>query len=139
MMLTPHFSLEELIATQHRGIDNTPPPEIVEVLRQTALGMEAGRTRLGVPIIVSSGYRCPDLNAAVGGQPNSQHRRGEAVDFIAPGFGSPGTVLSALVDSGIGYDQLIVEFGRWVHISWSDRRRGEVLVIDGTGTRPWMA
>lgn len=140
MMITPHFSLEELTATQHRGIDNTAPPEVVERLKQTALLLEQVRIRLGVPIIVSSGYRCPALNAAVGGVPNSQHLTGQAADFIAPGFGSPSTVMSALVDSGIEYDQIIVEFGRWVHISWAPQnRRHEALVIDQTGTRPFYA
>lgn len=140
MNLTPHFALEELIATQHRRIDNTPPPDVVERLRQTALLLEQVRMRLGVPIIVSSGYRCAALNAAVGGVPGSQHLTGQAVDFIAPGFGPPTTVMSALVDSGIEYDQLIVEYGRWVHISWAPQgRRHQALVIDGTGTRPFFA
>lgn len=140
MNLSPHFTLAELTATQHRGIDNTAPPDVVERLKQTALLMEQIRLRLGAPIIVSSGYRCPELNKAVGGQPNSQHLTGQAVDFICPGFGPPATVMSALVDSGIEYDQLIVEFGRWVHVSWvPQNRRHQALVIDATGTRPFYA
>jgi hypothetical protein len=138
-MLSAHFSLEELVATQQRGIDNAPPPEIVERLKHSALGMEAVRVRLSVPIIVSSGYRCPALNAAVGGRKDSQHLTGDAVDFIAPGFGGPTTVVCALKDSGILFDQLIVEFNRWVHISFSEFRRHEVLAIDAHGTRPFMA
>ena len=140
MSLTPHFTLAELTATQHRGIDNTPPLEVIQRLHQTALLLEQVRTRLGAPVIVSSGYRCPELNEAVGGRPNSQHLTGQAVDFICPGFGSPATVVSALVDSGIEYDQLICEYGRWVHISWAPQnRRREALVIDSSGTRPFYA
>lgn len=140
MNLTPHFTLEELVATQHRGINNTPPADVVDRLRQTALLLEQVRMRLGVPVIVSSGYRCPELNRQVKGRPNSQHLTGQAADFIAPGFGPPSTVMSALVDSGIEYDQIIVEFGRWVHISWAPvGRRHEALVIDDTGTRPFFA
>lgn len=137
MNLSPHFTLEELISTQHREIDNTPPPDVVENLKKTAMLLEAVRLRLGQPITVSSGYRCPALNKAVGGQPNSQHLTGQAVDFICPGFGSPTTVASALQDCReVLYDQLILEFGRWVHISWAPSPRRQGLIIDATGTRP---
>jgi zinc D-Ala-D-Ala carboxypeptidase len=141
--LSTHFSLEELIATQHRGIDNTPPADVVTRLARTAQGLEAVRTRLGVPVIISSGYRCPALNHAVGGQPSSQHLVGEAADFIAPQFGPPATVVSALVDCrDVDFDQLIEEHGAgvsWVHVSFvSDRApRRQVLMIDASGTRPW--
>ncbi len=138
-MLTPHFSLAELTATQHRGIDNTPDLAALGCLRQTALLLEQVRTRLAVPIIVTSGYRCALLNAAVGGQRKSQHLTGQAADFIAPGFGSPSAIVIVLKDSGIEFDQIICEFGRWVHISFSAKPRGHVLVIDATGTRPFMA
>lgn len=137
MFLSPHFALEELVATQHREIDNTAPPAIVDALRKTAQLLEAVRTRLGVPIHVDSGYRCPALNAAVGGQPNSQHMTGHAADFIAPAFGAPATIASQLMDCPeIEYDQLILEFDRWVHISWNTNPRRQALVIDHTGTRP---
>jgi len=137
MNLSPHFTLEEMIATQHRDIDNDPPLEIVANLKRTALLLESVRLRLGAPIIVSSGYRSPALNKAVGGQPNSQHLTGQAVDFICPGFGTPTTVASALQDCReVPYDQLILEFGRWVHISWADAPRRQALIIDKTGTRP---
>ncbi|HEY8877783.1 MAG TPA: D-Ala-D-Ala carboxypeptidase family metallohydrolase [Roseateles sp.] len=136
MNLSPHFTLEELIATQHRDIDNDPPLEIVANLKRTALLLESVRQRLGAPIIISSGYRSPALNKAVGGQPNSQHLTGQAVDFICPGFGTPTTVISALKDSGIDLDQAILEFNRWVHISWAEKPRGQYLQIDKTGTRP---
>ncbi len=135
--LSPHFTLDELTVTQQRGIDNTPPPDVLASLKRTALGLEMIRTRLAVPIIVTSGYRSPEVNAAVGGARNSQHMRGEAVDFIAPRFGAPNSIVSALIDSWIGFDQLIVEFDRWVHVSFSDRPRGEVLRIDKAGTRPF--
>lgn len=139
MNLSPHFTLEEMVATQHRGIDNTPTPEVVRRLMHTAQGLEAVRVRLGgCPIIVTSGYRCPALNAAVRGQAKSQHLTGQAADFIAPRFGSPMQVALALRDSGVEYDQLIIEFGRWVHISFADRGRHQALTIDEAGTRPML-
>ena len=136
MLLSPHFTLEEMVVTQHREIDNSPPPEVMANLKATAMQMEAVRLLLGCPILISSGYRCPALNKAVGGQQNSQHTTGQAVDFIAPGYGAPITVASRLKDSGIKFDQLIVEFGRWVHISFTSKPRGQMLCIDSTGTRP---
>jgi hypothetical protein len=99
--------------------------------------LEAVRVRLGcAPVLISSGYRSPAVNAAVGGSRNSQHMTGQAADFTAPRFGSPAEVVAALVDSGVEYDQLILEFGRWVHISFADQPRHQALTIDSMGTRP---
>lgn len=130
MYLSPHFTLEEMTASEtadRLGLDNKPGQAAIEHLRKVALILECVRLRLGVPIIVRSGYRSAPVNKAVGGAANSQHMTGNAVDFIAPGFGAPVTVVSALVDCPeVEYDQLIQE-GRWVHLSWSDRPRREVL------------
>ncbi len=140
MNLSPHFTLAEMTVSQEaarRGLDNTPPPDIVEALRRTCLGLEAVRVRLGcAPIIVSSGYRSPAVNAAVGGSKSSQHMTGQAADIICPAFGGPTEVAAALRDSGIEYDQLILEFGRWVHISFAPKPRRQALIIDRAGTRP---
>lgn len=136
MNLSPHFTLEELTATQHRGIDNTPPSDVLENLKTTANQLEAVRALLGCPLIISSGYRCAELNRAVGGQPNSQHLTGQAVDFIAPQFGTPAEVTAKLAASGLKFDQLIKEFDRWTHISFAPNPRGQKLCIDSTGTRP---
>ncbi len=141
MNLSPHFTLAELTVSEtaaRMGLDNDPPPEVIERLRHTALGLEAVRVRLGAPIIVSSGFRSLEVNRALGSKDTSDHLRGDAADFICPGFGSPSTIVSALKDSGIQFDQLIEEFGRWVHISFGPRMRGQVLRIDRSGTRPWM-
>lgn len=141
--LSPHFTLAELTVSQEaarRGIDNTPPHEVIERLRRTAQGLEAVRVRLGcAPVIVTSGYRCQALNAAIGGSVNSQHMRGEAADIIAPRFGCPVEVAAALRDSGVEYDQLILEYERWVHVSFSERPRHQALTIDRNGTRPLFA
>lgn len=125
--LSPHFALEELTATQHRQHDNQPPPEVRAALRQTAQRMEEVRNLLGDRVItVSSGYRSPELNHAVGGAANSAHMRGRAVDFCAYDFGTPLEVCRAIAASGLRFDQIIEE-GRWTHIAFDPAMRGQVL------------
>lgn len=138
MQLSAHFTLDEFTFSQtasRRGINNDPPPAVMDCLQRTATGLELVRNWLGAPILISSGYRCPELNAAVGGAHNSQHLTGEAVDFTCPSFGPPAKIVASLVGSSIPYDQVIVEFGRWVHISFSQHNRHQALVIDADGTR----
>lgn len=121
MHLSPHFTLEELTRSEialRRGLNNTPAAEILSTLRHTAAELERVRTLLGYPIQVNSGYRSPDVNAAVGGSSRSQHVAGEAVDFVAPGYGSPLQVCRAIAESALEFDQLIYE-GAWVHISFT--------------------
>ena len=139
MNLTDHFTLEELTHSQtaaRLGLDNEPPPDVVDALTRTAHGLEMVRVLLQAPILVSSGYRSPLVNRAVGGAANSQHILGEAADFTAPGFGPPEMIVRAIMRSTrpIPYDQLIVEYGRWVHISFSREPRHQALVIDHSGT-----
>lgn len=145
MMLSPHFSLAEFaVSTEasRAGIDNTPPGHVIAALERTAMGLEAVRVRLGTaPITITSGFRCLPLNRRLGSKDTSQHVMGEAADFICPRFGSPAKIVSALLDSGIPYDQLILEFsgpagGGWVHISFSDQPRRVALEIDAKGARP---
>ena len=141
--LSPHFTLDEMTHSQtaaRLGLDNDPPIDLLQALKRTATGLEAVRMRLGAaPILISSGYRAPAVNKAVGGSATSQHMRGEAVDFTAPRFGTPRQIVDALADSDVPYDQLILEFGRWVHISFSAAPRRMALHIDRTGTRPLYA
>lgn len=125
--LSPHFTLEELTATQHRRFDNTPSPATLENLRRMAERMEEVRSLLGDRVIkVSSGYRSPAVNSAVGGAKTSAHLSGLAVDFTCQAFGSPAEVCAAIARSGIVFDQLIEE-GRWIHLSADPRSRRQVL------------
>lgn len=137
--LSPHFTLDEFTHSQtaaREGIDNSLPSDLVPTAKATAEGLEMVRNLLNShPILISSGYRCPSLNAYVGGSKLSQHMLAEAVDFTCPTYGDPGRIVNAIVKSGIQYDQCILEFGRWVHISFSDKPRLQALVIDKTGTR----
>jgi hypothetical protein len=125
--LTAHFALEELCATQHREFDNTPPPEVVATLRNTAARMEEVRRLLGQRVIsISSGYRCRALNRAVSGASTSAHLTGHAVDFNCYGFGDPLAVCRMLAESDLLFDQMIEE-GSWVHLSFDPRLRRQIL------------
>jgi len=134
MMLSKHFHLSEFTTSQtaaRRRIDNTPSRAITGNLERTAAVLEQVRTLLGgKPILISSGYRSPALNRAIGGSRTSAHMRGEAGDFTCPGFGTPLEICRALARSDIRFDQLIEE-GTWVHLGIGGHWRREVLTWDG--------
>lgn len=130
--LSRYFTLVRLIHSDTalaRGIDNTPRPDVLPNLRRLARGLDEVRRLLGHPLEISSGYRSPILNAAVGGAPDSQHTQGLAADFVCPGFGTPLEVACAIRDSRIDFDQCILEFGEWIHLSFSLAPRRRVLTI----------
>jgi len=106
-----------------------PPAATIENLRRLADGLEQVLTLLGNPLSISSGYRCPSLNIAVGGSPSSQHVLGLAADFTCEDFGSPLAIAQAIGESNINFDQCILEYDRWVHISFSSTPRGRLLTI----------
>lgn len=140
--LTPNFSLEELTRSTKAvalGIDNTPSPLIVGRLTRLAHVLESVRSLLGdKPITISSGYRAPALNAAVGGARSSAHLTGLAADFTCAGYGSPLAICKAIQASAIPFDQLIHEHGSWVHLGLAAddaAPRRQVLTIDRNGTR----
>lgn len=119
--LSENFSWAEASITSHREFDNEIPAHLYHVIKNTALWMEKVRNVLNdKPISVSSWYRSPALNTAIGSDTNtSEHPRGQAVDFICPKFGTPIDIVRALShkDSGIYFNQLILEH-TWVHISF---------------------
>lgn len=135
--LSPHFSLAELTRSDYaarHNISNVPMPRIIENLVFTAQCLEAVRSLLGHPMAVHSGYRSQEVNDAVGGSLTSQHRYGLAVDFTCEAFGSPFEVCKAIEASPIQFDQLIHEYGQWVHISFVRREpRRSVLSIFSPG------
>lgn len=130
-LLSPHFSLEELTVT-NTGLHNYPDDAVLDRLRRAARQMEDVRTLLGYAIHVHSGYRSEAVNAAVGGVATSDHRKGDAIDFSCPEYGSPLSVARAIQASNIKYDQLIQE-GTWVHISFGPRMRREDLTKTARG------
>lgn len=120
MMITEHFSWAEAVITQQRGVSNCITDGIItsNVVR-VANKLEKVRALLSVPLIISSWYRCTELNKIIGGARKSDHLTGSAVDFIAPQYGSPLEICKALAANKelIGWKQLILEH-TWVHISW---------------------
>lgn len=124
LKLSSHFSLAEAIVT-NTGLPNTPTETELAVLGRTAMKMEEVRALLGDnPILVSSWFRSEEVNNAVGGVPNSQHRLGEAVDFTCPKYGSVSDICTVLLQNAekLNFDQLIHE-PSWVHISWLTNRK----------------
>lgn len=130
MQLTPHFSLAEFTASQvaaRRGIANDPPVDLYPSLKRTAEGLERIRAIICAPVIITSGYRSPMLNQAVGGAISSQHPLGQAADITVPGM--PPATLARRIDMArrdIGFDQLILEYpesGGWVHVSFAAHPR----------------
>lgn len=129
MQLTEHFALSEFVysaTADAQGIDNTPAAEVIANLTTTAHGLELVRSLLGFPLRITSGYRCPTLNKAVKGVPNSAHLTGFAADIVCPEFGTPLQIVQAVVKSGIRFDQCIME-GTWAHISFDPAMRQETL------------
>lgn len=124
--LTPHFTLEELCLSEtavRAGIDNTPRAEAVANLLRLAKMLEKVRALLKNPIHITSGFRCAELNARVGGSKTSAHLEGRAADFICPAFGTPYVVAKKIAATRLGFDQMIHEYGRWVHIAVPRARR----------------
>lgn len=137
--LSAHFTLAELTASAtaaRKGIANVAPPEIVDTLILTADRMEKVRALLGGhPIRVLSGYRSPAVNKAVGGSKSSAHMTGHAVDFTCPGFGTPAQVAAHLAKHLTHFDQIIEEFGQWVHIGFGPGKRQQLLTARKVGGR----
>lgn len=127
MNLTNHFSLQELTnsATAKRlKIDNTPSDLIIKELQDVANMLEKIRIVYGKPIIVTSGYRCPKLNNAVGGSKTSQHVKGQAADIrtISDLPEDNKKLFDLIVEmrkqNQIKWGQLIDEYNyNWIHIS----------------------
>jgi L-asparaginase II len=149
LQLTEHFTLAEFTASDTAdklGIDNALDADIFDELHGLAELMEDVRARLGDdPIFITSGYRCVDLNAAVGGAADSAHLYGRAADFVCPKFGTPLEICRALEPllEELGIDQLIYECGtdspgdEWVHLGLAlpgDQPRCQALTINSAGT-----
>jgi hypothetical protein len=136
--ITKHFSLEELIASQTakaRGINNLPDTKAVVNLNALCINvLEPLRVAMGHPIKIGSGYRCKELNKAVGGVSNSQHMTGQAADLCIDGDKEKGKRWFAYIRDHLPFDQLIWEHNKkgnyWVHVSYSTTRNRKQVIND---------
>ncbi|MDP3683507.1 MAG: D-Ala-D-Ala carboxypeptidase family metallohydrolase [Ignavibacteria bacterium] len=129
--LTANFYLSEFTTSQEaerNGYRNEPNEKQIENLRLLCVNViQPLREIIKVPIFISSGFRSSIVNAAVGGRFNSQHLEGQAADFTVPGMNLK--EVFELIPKHFSFDQLIYEFGKWIHVSWnSERNRNEVLI-----------
>ena len=152
LQLSEHFTLSEFprSATAERlHIDNTPSEEDIQNLKTLCTEvLEPLRCHVCQPIIISSGYRCPKLNKAVGGVYNSQHTNGQAADIAAPTVDSKGKRLSPALSlsllrewmrwaiDNLSFDQCIMEHSKqkngtvthWMHISFSKGQNRQCVI-----------
>jgi len=126
MQLTANFSLAELTATG-RNLPNVPTEGEIANLRMLAEKvLQPLRDALGKPVRVNSAFRSEAVNRAVGGTATSQHRLGQAADIHVPGMSSV-ELAKKIVELGLPFDQVIEEFGSWVHVSYGPRHRRQQL------------
>jgi zinc D-Ala-D-Ala carboxypeptidase len=143
MNLSAHFTLDEFTdsdTARRMGINNDLPIELMTNARATADMLERIRAYLvsesgrNIPIIITSGYRCPQLNRAIGSSDTSDHRKAMACDFRAPAFGTPLQVCKAIapVISVLGVGQIIYEH-TWVHVSTRipDKIINRIITVSG--------
>ena len=142
--LSEHFTYEELTrsdAAGRLGIENTPNQAEIENLKRLAILLEEVKKAVGgKPVMINSAYRSKPVNDAVGSKDSSQHRLGCAADLRVPGM-KPREVVEACIANKVPFDQIILEFDSWTHISVPNTReaqpRNQRLIIDRAGTRPF--
>ena len=115
-----NFKISELIYSETantKKINNMPDINSLDCMLDLICDcLQPLRDKLGKPMIITSGYRCYLLNKAIGGATNSQHTKGQAVDFHVKGMSINDTI-NFVINSGVPFDQLINE-RTWVHISY---------------------
>ena len=137
MKLSANFQLSELVKSQtatRKGIPNNPSPAHIDNLKALCVNvLQPIRSHFDSPVLISSGYRSPELCIAIGSKISSQHAEGKAADLEVVGVDNQ--VLATWIKENLEYDQLILEFynegepdSGWVHISWnSDNNRSSSL------------
>lgn len=135
--LSDHFTLEELTASRYakeHGIDNSAPAHLMDNAKRLAITLEHVRQLLGVPLVVSSGYRCPELNSAIGGVATSAHLQFLAADFRPQGLDLQTAFVAIGKTTRVPFDQLILEHNgagaSWIHLGLESPgkiRRGQIL------------
>ena len=143
-MLSPHFSLKEMTESQtarKQGIANIPTPDAVENLRRLCANtLEPLREELGLPVVITSGFRTKALNDILAhASERSQHMQGQAADFyVGEGSLKPETPRQRLIrafrliitSEQIDYDQLIL-YPSFIHVSYVSRERNRRTILLG--------
>lgn len=143
--LSTNFTLEQMVRSQRAaaaGISNKPTPEIEKNLKELVTKLlQPIRDAIQKPIIVNSGYRNAATNRLVGGAKTSSHLSGYAADIVCPSYGSAKEfakfIEKYLKENDVKFDQLIYEYGTWVHIGYkrsNGDQRGEIITINKNGT-----
>jgi zinc D-Ala-D-Ala carboxypeptidase len=140
--LSENFTYEELTrsdAAARLGVENTPNDAEIENLKRLAELLEEVKKAVGgKAVMINSGFRSKPVNDAVGSKDTSQHRLGCAADLRVPGM-KPREVVEACIAAQVPFDQIILEFDSWTHISVPNtpqmQARGQKLIIDKQGTR----
>jgi uncharacterized protein YcbK (DUF882 family) len=128
--LSEHFTLGELIRSdtaERKGIDNSPPEILIPKLTRLCTDiLEPIRQHYGKAFRPNSGYRCPELNTAIGSASTSQHCKAEAVDIEIAGISNYD--LAVWIRDNLAFDQIILECYRqgepnsgWVHVSLKEK------------------
>lgn len=130
MRLSKNFQLSEFLISQtaeRNGIDMTPSEEVIENLQRLVHGcLQPLRDDVLSSIFISSGYRPLELNTLIGGSATSEHINGNAVDFTVVRQ-KPFDTCELIVAMDLPFDQVIHEFGRWVHLGVRDILRAQQL------------
>ena len=123
------------------GIENLPNEDQLECLKQvTENVLEPVRVFFDKPFAPNSGFRCLELNEAIGSSAKSQHCKGQAIDFEISTIANES--LARWIKENLDYDQLILEFydgvdpnSGWVHVSYvsEEENRKEALIYNKSG------
>jgi zinc D-Ala-D-Ala carboxypeptidase len=142
--ISEHVSYSEAIKSQtgiRMQIDNTPNEDQLKAMKLVAEKIfEPVRKAMNRPVFISSFFRSPILNQAIGGAKDSQHSKGEAIDIDVDGFNNE---IFHFIKNNLVWDQLIWEYGDtnepdWVHVSYKEGgNRKQVLRVTKTGTIPF--
>ena len=143
MLLSENFSLNEFTKSDtavRKGIDNTPNDVHLENMKALCENvLQKVRSHFGKSVRITSGYRSPELCEAIGSSSKSQHAKGQAADFEITGIDNKD--LAIWIRDNVDFDQLILEFytegdpnSGWVHCSYSDDNRKQVLSAKKTDT-----
>ena len=131
MKLSENFSLDEFVISQvaeRRGYRNEPNDTQIKNLSYLCVNiLQPLREIIRVPIFINSGFRCFDVNIAVGGRFKYQHLEGKAADFVVPSMNL--IDVFNIVLHRLSFDQLIYEFGKWIHVSYNgELNRKDVMI-----------